>query len=153
VRGGFTFKFDKNSTNLWCFIFLEAHGALFGGAKPTKAPMWRRGCITFTFKTAVNHGFSNFWSSGQKPHLLKDFKCILNVKTGFDLNSSPNESIVPESVSEHTLMYSVYKVKSISPLSRYRPLPVAVTECKTMTIDNGQIRPKSFPNFDERQSI
>jgi len=34
-----TFKFDKNSTNLQCFIFpYGGIGAVFGVAKPTKAP-------------------------------------------------------------------------------------------------------------------
>ena len=38
MRGDLTFKFDKNSTDLQCFIFqFEGLGALFGGSKPTKA--------------------------------------------------------------------------------------------------------------------
>jgi len=41
--GDLTFKFDKNSTNLQCFIFqFGGLGALFVGAKwakPTKAPV------------------------------------------------------------------------------------------------------------------
>ena len=33
-------KFDKNSTDLKCFIFqFEGLGGLFGGAKPTKDPL------------------------------------------------------------------------------------------------------------------
>jgi len=39
VQGGLTFKFDKNSTELYCFIF-QFWGAwsIVWGAKPTKAP-------------------------------------------------------------------------------------------------------------------
>jgi len=40
VQGCLTFKFDKSSTNLQCFIFqFGGLGALFGKAKPTKAPV------------------------------------------------------------------------------------------------------------------
>ena len=39
VRGLDILKFDKNSTDLKCFIFQSAGlGGLFGGAKPTKDP-------------------------------------------------------------------------------------------------------------------
>jgi len=39
VRGGLTFKFDKNSTNLYCFIFrFGGAWSYVWGAKPTKAP-------------------------------------------------------------------------------------------------------------------
>ena len=38
-------KFDKNSTDLKCFIFqFWGLGVLFGGISPPKTP-WRRDCI------------------------------------------------------------------------------------------------------------
>jgi len=42
-RGGLTYKLDKNSTNLSCFIFqFRGLGDLFGGANTAKAPPLRR---------------------------------------------------------------------------------------------------------------
>jgi len=39
VKGGLTFKFDKNSTIFSVSYFnMEGFGAAFGGAKPTKIP-------------------------------------------------------------------------------------------------------------------
>jgi len=54
VRGGLTFKFDKNSTNLWCFLFqFGGLGALFGGPNP---PNLSRGD-----GTASNHVKQKSW--------------------------------------------------------------------------------------------
>jgi len=44
-------KIDKNSTDLQCFIFqFRDFGALFGEAKPTKAPPWQRDWISLNMR-------------------------------------------------------------------------------------------------------
>jgi len=127
VQGSLTFKFDKSSTNFQCFIFqFGGLGALFGKAKPTKAPV----------ATGLCRRRAGARLQRRHTHAVFEYGCEIDrIVTG----DTQTCALGAASASIPLLFKSL--------LPNCKPMLV---KCRNFNLEDREVLIKSFPSFKRR---